>query len=170
MSVTHLAMILSCSRPQYLRMENGENRFKDEQLALLAALYGENVSIYKDMQDLDYLLKKIGYNDNQERDINLLNLALKAITITSETDPTDDKISPEIKEKLFNLQPISKEIHHQKMAEIIENNRSRYQQNELKMGEIREIIAPMTDTPNPKKLNFGNSFTGLKTNKSPLIG
>ena len=32
MSVTHLAMILNCSRSQYLRMEKGGNRFKDEQL------------------------------------------------------------------------------------------------------------------------------------------
>lgn len=58
MSVTHLTMILSCSRPQYLRMERGENHFKDEQLEVLAALYGEDVSTYKDMQDVDYLLNK----------------------------------------------------------------------------------------------------------------
>lgn len=38
MFVTHLAMILSCSRPQYLRMESGENRFKDEQLELLSTI------------------------------------------------------------------------------------------------------------------------------------
>ena len=47
MSVTHLAMVLSCSRPQYLRMERGENRFKDEQLETLAVIYGEDVSTYK---------------------------------------------------------------------------------------------------------------------------
>ena len=62
MTVTHLAMILGCSRPQYLRKERGENRFKDDQLELLAALYGEEVATYKDMQEVDYLLKKIGYN------------------------------------------------------------------------------------------------------------
>ena len=28
MSVTHLVMILNCSRPQYLRRERGENKFK----------------------------------------------------------------------------------------------------------------------------------------------
>ena len=72
-SVTHLAMILSCSRPQYLRMRRGENRFKDEQLKVLASLYGEDVSTYKDMQDVDLLLKKIGYNDNPERAVYLLD-------------------------------------------------------------------------------------------------
>ena len=77
MSVTHLAMILSCSRPQYLRMEKGENRFKDEQLEVLASIYGEDVSIYKDMQDVDNLLKKIGYNEDSERAIYLLELASK---------------------------------------------------------------------------------------------
>ena len=49
MSGTHLAMILNCSRPQYFSMERGENRFKDEQLKVLASLYGEDVSTYKDM-------------------------------------------------------------------------------------------------------------------------
>ena len=42
MLVTHLAMILSCSRPQYLQMERGENRFVNEQLEALASIFGED--------------------------------------------------------------------------------------------------------------------------------
>ena len=44
------------------------------------------------------------------------------------------------------------------MAETIENIRLRYQQNDLKMGEIREKIAHMADTPNPKKAKLWQQF------------
>ena len=44
MSVTYLAMVLNCSRPQYLRKRKGENCFKDEQLETMAVIYGEDVS------------------------------------------------------------------------------------------------------------------------------
>ena len=30
MTISHLAMILNCSRPQYLRIERAENQFKEE--------------------------------------------------------------------------------------------------------------------------------------------
>lgn len=116
MSVTHLAMILSCSRAQYLRLEKGENRFKDEQLGALASIYVEDVSIYKDMQDLEYLLKKIGYNDNPERASYLLELALKAITIPSDEDHPDDNGYPGIPENLFIMKPVTKEFQQQKLA------------------------------------------------------
>ena len=72
-------------------MERGENRFKDEQLEVLAFLYGEEVSTYKDLQDVDNLLKKIGYNDNPERAIHLLELAINSITIPSSKDSQKEK-------------------------------------------------------------------------------
>ena len=158
MSVTHLAMILSCSRPQYLRMESGENRFKDEQLETLAALYGEEVSTFKDMQDVDFLLKKIGYNDDSERAIHLLTLALKAITIPLTNDDSEESLSPEIPEKLFNIQPVSKEFQQQNFAKIIERLQLRYRQNDSKMTEIGEKIAPMADAPNSEKAKLWKQF------------
>ena len=73
----------------------GENRFKDDQLEVLASLYGEDISIYKDMQDGDYLFKKIGYNDNPGRAIYLLELVIKAITVPSSNDFQKENLSAE---------------------------------------------------------------------------
>ena len=162
MSVTHMAMILDCSRPQYLRMERGENRFKEEQLEALAALYGEEVSTFKDMQDVDFLLKKIGYNDDTERAIRLLTLALKAIIIPSTDDNSEERLSPEIPERLFNIQPVSKEFQQQNLAKIIERLQLRFQQNDSKMTEIGEKIAPMADAPNPEKAKLWQEYHMLE--------
>ena len=169
MTITHLAMILNCSRPQYLRMERGENRFKDNQIELLAVLYGEEMSTYKDMQDLDYLLKKIGYNDNPERAIHLLNLALRAVTIPSYDDNPKANLTFEIAEKTFSLEPISKEIQQQKLTEIIENLNRRFKQNNLKMADVREKIVPMADTPNPTKAKLWQQIHLLEDEQSSII-
>lgn len=132
-------------------MEKGENRFKDEQLELLAALYWENVSTYKAMQDADYLLKKIGYNDNPNRAIHLLNLALRAVTLPSYDDNPKDNLSSENDDKLFNVDPIYKEILQQKIAETVEKLHCRFKQNDVRMTEIGKKLAPLADTPNPEK-------------------
>ena len=52
-------MILSCSRPQYLRMKRGESRFKDEQLKSLSAHSGEEVmlGIYYNIKKLKEMIK-----------------------------------------------------------------------------------------------------------------
>ena len=169
MSVTHLAMILSCSRAQYLRLEKGENRFKDEQLGALASIYGEDVSIYKDMQDVDNLLKKIGYNEDSERAIYLLQLALKTIKIPSLNDPQNENLSSEIRGPIFNIKPISKEVQQQKLAEIIDNLYSRFKQNDSKMGEIREKIIPMADAPNPEKAKLWQQFHLLEDEQNSIL-
>ena len=62
------------------------------------------------MQDVNNLLKKIGYNEDSERAIYLLELALKAIKIPSPSDPQDEDISSKISELKFNFRPISKEV------------------------------------------------------------
>ena len=107
-------------------MERGENRFKDEQLELLAALYGEDISNYKGMLAVDYLLKKIGYNDNPERAIYLLELVLKAIKKPSSHNSQREDSSSSIHRSIFSFKHISKEIQHQKLVEIIENIQLRY--------------------------------------------
>ena len=168
MSVTHLAMILSCSRPQYLRTESGENRFKDEQLETLAALYGDDVSTYKDMQDVDLLLKKIGYYDNPERAVYLLEMALKAITIPSIDDNSEERLSPEVPEKLFNIQTVSKEFQQQNLAKIIERLQLRFQQNDSKMTEIGEKIAPMANAPNPEKTKLWQEYHLIEDEQSSI--
>ena len=66
-SITHLSMILGCSRTQYNRMERGENRFKEEQLETLATFYGEDSTTYKDMQDVDAIIKAAGYFKDKDR-------------------------------------------------------------------------------------------------------
>ena len=139
-------------------MERGENRFKDEQLEVLAFLYGEEVSTYKDLQDMDNLLKKIGYNDDPNRAIRLLNLSLRAVTIPSYDDISKANLTSEITENLFHWEPISKELQQQKLAEIIENLHHRFHQNDLKMAVIREKIVPMTDAPNPEKSKLWQQF------------
>ena len=49
-------------------------------------------------------------------------------------------------------------MQRQKLAEIIENIRLRYQQNDLKMAEIREKIVPMADATNPIKAKLWQQF------------
>ena len=110
------------------------------------------------MQDVDFLLKKSGYNDNPERAIHLLELAIKAITIPSTNDSQQENLSPEINARTFNLKPISKEIQQQKIAEFIENLDHCFKQNDLKMTEIRDKIIPMADAPNPEKAKLCQQF------------
>ena len=148
-------------------MARGQNRFKDEQWEVLASLYGEDASTYKDMQAADYLLKKIGYNDNPERAILLLNLVLRFVIIPFYDDNPEADLSFEITEKMFNMKSISKEIQQQKVAEIIENVHHRFHKNELRMTEIGKKLVSMADALNAEKLNNGTNFTFLKTNKFP---
>ena len=124
----------------------------------MATLYGEDVSTYKDMQDVDNLLKKIGYNDNPGRAIHLLEMVLKAIKKPLSHNSQREDSSSSINGTIFSFKPISKEIQRQKLAEIIENIRLRYQQNDLKMAEIREKIVPMADAPNPTKAKLWQQF------------
>ena len=120
------------------------------------------------MQDVDYLLKKIGYNDNTERAIHLLELAMKAITVPSSNDSLNENLSPEINARAFNFKPVSKEIQQQKIAEIIENLDSRFKQNDLKLIEINEKIVPMADTPNPEKAKLWQQFHLLEDEQTSI--
>ena len=131
-------------------------------------LYGEDVSTYKDMQDMDYLLKKIGYNDNPERAIYLFELVLKAITKPSSHNSQRKDSSSSINGPIFRFKSISKEIQHQKLAEIIENIRLHYHQNDLKWLRSVRKLSQWQISLTRKKQYYGNSFTCLKTNKSPL--
>ena len=76
MSITHLSMILGCSRTQYNSMERGENLFKEEQLETLATLYGEDSTTYKDMQDVVAIIKATGYFNDKDRAFRLMKMAL----------------------------------------------------------------------------------------------
>ena len=107
-------------------------------------------------------MKKIGYNDDTERAIYLLTLALKAINIPSTDDNSEERLSPEIPERLFNIQPVSKEFQQQNLAKIIERLHLRFQQNDSKMTEIGEKIAPMADAPNPEKAKLWQQYHMLE--------
>ena len=150
-------------------MVRGENRFKNEQLEFLAALYGEEVSNYKDIQDVDQLFKKIGYNDNPERVIHLLNLAIRSVIIPSYDDNPKANLSSENDDKLFNVNPISKEIQQRKLAEIIENLHLRFQQNDVRMTEIGKKLAPMAYAPNPEKAKLWQQFHLLEDEQTSIL-
>lgn len=72
-TVTFLSNLLGCSRPQYERMERGENRFKDEYLVTLASLYGIPVTELFELRLRDEILRAAGLFDNPERALSLLD-------------------------------------------------------------------------------------------------
>lgn len=168
MSVTHLAMLLDCSRPQYLRMERGENRFKDEQLETLAALYGEDTSTYQDMQDVDILLKKIGYNTNPERAIHLLKLALRSIRTPSSDYQKNEEKSNKIPEKIFEFNPLSKELRQRKLAELIEKLKLRFALNDSKMTEIGNTLSKIRATSEEEIVRPRHQFSLLEDEQISL--
>ncbi|MCH5319777.1 MAG: hypothetical protein J1E38_08745 [Paramuribaculum sp.] len=53
-------------------MERGENRFKEEQLETLATFYGKDSTTYKDMQDVDAIIKAAGYFKDKDRSLRLM--------------------------------------------------------------------------------------------------
>lgn len=120
------------------------------------------------MQDVDYLLKKIGYNDDPERTIYLLELSLKAIKIPSPSDLQKENLSPENKAQTFNFKPISKEDRQQKLTKIIEKLHLRYHHNDLKMSEMREKIIPMADAHNPEKAKLWQEFYHLEDEQTSI--
>lgn len=95
-SITHLSYLLDCSRPQYERMERGDNQFKPQQLVTLATIYNENPNLYIDLQDVSLLLEKAGADVDSERPKRLLIAALQYITMANNavdavvTSITDD--------------------------------------------------------------------------------
>ena len=92
----------------------------------------------------------------------MLELVLKAIKKPSSHYSQREDSSSSIQRPIFSFKPIPKVIQHQKLVEIIENIRLRYQQNDLKMGEIREKIVSMADAPNPKKAKLWQQFNLLE--------
>ena len=66
--------------------------------------------------------------------IYLLELVLKAIQKPSSHNSKREDSASSIHIPIFSFNLISKEIQHQKLVEIIENIRLRYQQNDLKMA------------------------------------
>ena len=121
------------------------------------------------MQDVDQLLKKIGYNENPERAIHLFNLVLRSFIIPSYDDNPESNLSSKIAEKPFNLEPVSKEIQQQKLAEIRDNLHRRFQQNDVRMTEIGKKLAPMTDAPNPEKAKLWQEFHLLEDEQTSLL-
>lgn len=113
-------------------------------------------------------MKKIGYNDNAERAIHLLEVAIKAITVLSSNDSQKENLSSEINAQTFNFKPMSKEIQQQKIAEIIDNLHYRFKQNDSKIGEIREKIIPMADALNSEKTKLWQEFHLLEDEQTSI--
>lgn len=121
------------------------------------------------MQDVDKLFKKIGYDDNPERAIHLLNIALRSVIIPSYNKNSDANLSSKKDDKQFIGNPISKEIQQQKLAEIIENLHRRFQQNDVIMTEIGKKLATMADTPNPQKTKLWQQFHLLEDEQTSTL-
>ncbi|MCH5233889.1 MAG: helix-turn-helix transcriptional regulator, partial [Muribaculaceae bacterium] len=109
MSITHLSMILGCSRTQYNRMERGENRFKDEQLETLATFYGEDSTTYKDMQDVDAIIKAAGYFKDKDRSLRLMKMALSYMFPVLDDKGKQADLTVFVPKDFIDAKPISKE-------------------------------------------------------------
>lgn len=72
-TVTFISNLLGCSRPQYERMERGENRFKDKHLVALASLYAVPVTELFTLRLQDEILRAAGLYDNPEQTLSLLD-------------------------------------------------------------------------------------------------
>lgn len=157
-SITHLAMILGCSRTQYNRMERNENRFKDEPLDLLAALYGEDASTYKDMQDVDSILKVTGFYDNKERAVRLMKMAFQFMTPAYDENDRFKDFSVVIPKDINEFKPCSNETREKSLNEIIVKLKERFKHNDDEMTEIGKTLTKMKDTTEREKATLRQHF------------
>ena len=158
MTITHLSMILGCSRTQYNRMERGENRFKEKQLETLAALYGEEPTYYKDMQDVDVIIKAASYFKDKDRSFRLMKMALCYMfpVFDDMGEPTD--LTVFIPKDFIDVKPISKEDQRKMWMDIIERMQSRYRSNYNKMNEISNELTKMTGFQEKEQIPLREKF------------
>ena len=151
-------MILGCSRTQYNRMERGENRFKDEQLDTLAIFYGEEPAIYKDMQDVDAIIKSAGYFNNKDRAFRLMKMAFCYMFPVFDNEGKQTDLTVDIPKDIIDAMPISKEIQKQKWLEIIQILQSRLLANDKKMTEIGNKLMKLKGSPEKEQILFREKF------------
>lgn len=135
-SITHLSYLLGCSRPQYERMERGDNRFKPHQLVTLAAIYSENPSLYIDLQDVSLLLDKADIDEDPERAKRLLIAALQCLT-------TPENCQSLVVDSLTDDTQSETELcqtREQSLKEIISTQKQRLWKVDAEIKRITQII------------------------------
>ena len=157
-SITHLSMILGCSRTQYNRMERGENRFKEEQLETLATFYGEDSTTYKDMQDVDAIIQAASYFKDKDRSLRLMKMALSYMfpVFDDMGEPTDLIVF--IPKDFIDVKTISKEDQRKMWLDIIEKIHSRSRANYNKMTEIGNELMKLKGSPEEEQRQFREKF------------
>ena len=157
-SITHLAMILGCSRTQYNRMERGENRFKEEQLETLATFYGEDSTTYKDMQDVDAIIKAASYFKDKDRSLRLMKMALSYMFPVLDDKGKQADLTVFVPKDFIDVKPISKEDHQKMWMDIIEKMHSRSRVNYNKMTEIGNELMQLKGSPEQDQIPFREKF------------
>lgn len=169
MSITHLSMIIGCSRTQYNRMERGENRFKDEQLEVLATFYGEEPTTYKDMQDVDMIIKSAEYFHDKDRAFRLMKMAFGYMFPVFDDMGKQTDSTVFIPKDIIEATPISKEIRKQKWLEIIENMNVRLLANDNKMTVIGNELLMLKGTPEKEQISFREKFHLLEDEQTSIL-
>ena len=157
-SITHLAMILGCSRTQYNRMERGENRFKEKQLETLAALYVEEPTYYKDMQDVDTIIKAASYFKDKDRSLRLMKMAFSYMFPVLDDKGTQIDLTVYVPKDFIDVQPISKEDQRKMWMDMIEKMHSRSCANYKKMTEIGNELMQLKGSPEQDQIPFREKF------------
>lgn len=168
-SITHLSMIIGCSRTQYNRMERGENRFKDEQLETLAIFYGEEPTAYKDMQDVDVIIKATEYFNDNDRAFRLMRMAFCYMFPVFDNEGKQTDLTVDIPKDIVDAMPISKEIQKQKWVEIIENMNVRLLTNDKKMTEIGNKLMKLKGSPEQDQIPFREKFHSLEDDQTSIL-
>ena len=151
-------MILGCSRTQYNRMERGENRFKEKQLEILATFYGEDSTTYKDMQDVDAIIKAAGYFKDKVRSFRLMKMALSYIFPVLDDKGKQTDLTVFVLKDFIDAKPISKENQRKMWMDIIEKMHSRAHANYNKMTEIGNELMQLKGSPEQDQIPFREKF------------
>lgn len=108
-SISHLSFLLECSRTQYRRMEKGENNFSDSQLEILSTLYGDDIILYKDSQEIENLLKRIGYYKDPNKAFRLLKQTLKKVSLDKGSYSSDGDLTLIIPDNIDKYEQFNEE-------------------------------------------------------------
>lgn len=156
-SITHLSFLLDCSRTQYRHMEKGENKFSDYQLEVLATLFGDDVTLYKDSQEIENLLNKIDFYNNPAHAIRLLKLTLQMVLKdTPEESYIKDNSFP-LYENPDQYIKVNSSVRNEKLRCLIKNLEERLIKNDSKMTAIGDKLMSM-DTPEKEQIPLREKF------------
>ena len=157
-SITHLSFLLECSRTQYRRMEKGENNFSDCQLEVLSTLYGDDITLYKDSQEIENLLKRIGYYRDPNKAVRLLKLTLKKILMDKRSFSSIKDLTLIIPDNIDEYELFNEKKRKDGLIGLIKKLEKRLINLDSKMTEIGNILMKMKDSPEREQIPFREKF------------